>query len=313
MSASLMLVLLAGSLGATVLAYLTPLPLFYAGLTYGVGGALLAGLVGTAASAAIGPLAAFGYLVVFALPVAVLVRQAMLWRALPGTPDAPTLKSPDGNREYYPPGRLATWLVGLATAGLALASLFALDIEGGLPGALQPALEHAIALFAPQGPPLREFGTATYDAKRWSFVAPAIIAASWMLMIVINGALAQGLAARFKQSRIPWPSLVRMELPSALAVILGGAALVAATGGPVGAIGLAIEAIVAVPFFLQGLALLHTVAYRTQSPQLVLLAVYGVLTVFAAGILLVAILGLIEQWARFRRRLAGLPPRREDE
>jgi Predicted membrane protein (DUF2232) len=298
LSASLMLALLAGSMGAMVLAYLTPLPLFYVGLTFGVGAAVLAGMAGTAASWVIGPIAALGYFLVFALPVAVLVRQGMLWRA-----------GPDGSREYYPPGRLVIWLAGLAAAGLALAAIFSLEIEGGLPGALQPALERAFGLFAPP----REFGAVTFDAARWAVVLPAVIAASWMLMIIINGALAQGLATRFKHTLIPSPSLALIELPHALAVVVAVAAVVAAVGGPIGAIGLAVEAIVAVPFFLQGLALLHTVAYRTQSPQIVLLAVYGVLALFTAGILLVAILGLIEQWARLRRRLAGLPRSREDE
>ena len=298
LSASLMMALLAGSLGNMVLAYMTPLPLFYVGLVYGAGGAVLAGLAGTAASMIVGPLAAVGYFVVFAFPIAILIRQATLWRA-----------RPDGSREYYSPGLLAIWLAGLAGAGLALAWALTWDVEGGLPAALRPALELAVGMVTPP----RESATVTAVAERLAAIMPAIIATSWMLMIVINGALAQGLAARFGHSRVPSPSLARIALPHALAALLAGAAVAAALGGPLGSIGLAVEAIVAVPFFLQGLGVLHAVAYRTQTPRMVLLATYGVLTVFIVAILLVAAIGLIEQWARFRQRLAGRPPRRENE
>jgi hypothetical protein len=76
--------------------------------------------------------------------------------------------------------------------------------------------------------------------------------------------------------------------------------------GDVAFIGGTVAAILAFPFFLQGLAVVHGLAARASLPGLVLAAFYAALVVAGALVgVLVVILGFIEEWAGFRRRFAG--------
>jgi len=124
---------------------------------------------------------------------------------------------------------------------------------------------------------------------------PTALGFGWLVMMVINGTLA---------------------LPRLLAAALAVAAVAAAIlPDELGFVGTTAAVILAFPYLLQGLAVVHGVAARTAIPELVLTAFYAVLVVAGAlgGILLilVAILGLIEEWAGFRRRLAGAGTSRE--
>lgn len=295
LSAALLLGVMAGSFGAVILAYLAPLPLFYAGLAYGLPGVLIAGAAGTVVSTVMGLMSGVAYLVVFAVPVAILVRQALLWRA-----DAA------GTTEWYPPGRLATWLAGIAAAVFLVAALAASGAEGGLPGVLRPGLAQLYAVWAPDA-------DVDAAAARIAELLPAVVAASWMLMMTVNGALAQGLAVRLGANRRPSPDFAGLMLPWFMAPAFGVAALAALVPGAVGFVGVTLAVIAAVPFFLQGLALIHALAQRTPMPGLLVAGTYVVLFVFGGLIVVVAALGVIEQWAGFRRRLSAPGAGREEE
>src|SRR5437879_140450 len=85
-----------------------PSQLFVAGLWLGTGAAMLAGLTGALVLVAASDVLAYAiFAAVNALPVAVLVRQALLAR--PGS---------DGAVVWYPPGLLTAWLTGLALSGI---------------------------------------------------------------------------------------------------------------------------------------------------------------------------------------------------
>ncbi len=109
--ACLYLAVTLGTPGGLVLVYMTQLPLFVAGLWLGAGAAALAGLTGAlillAASDLLG---AAIFAAVNAVPVTLLVRQALLAR-----------RAGDGTVLWYPPGLLTAWVTALALAGLAAA------------------------------------------------------------------------------------------------------------------------------------------------------------------------------------------------
>lgn len=135
-SAVLVLTAASGALGI-MLGYLAPLPLFFAGLTHGVTAVGIAGVVGTLVSAVNGLLAGGVYLVTFAAPVAVVVRQALLAR--PAT-EASTGADVHDGLEWYPVGRVVLWLAGWSLGLFGIALLLTADREGGLPSMLQPLL-----------------------------------------------------------------------------------------------------------------------------------------------------------------------------
>ncbi|HEX6959516.1 MAG TPA: DUF2232 domain-containing protein [Ferrovibrio sp.] len=315
-SAAFVLTAASGPLGF-VLSYLAPLPLFFAGLTHGFPAAALAGAIGTLISTVNGLQAAGIYLIIFALPVAVLVRQALLSR--PAAEAGPQSEVADG-LEWYPAGRLLTLLVGWAIGLFVLALLMAAGHEGGLPAALQPRIAEFLGALPPeatQGATAEGIDLTAVAAKLAKLI-PAGFAVSWLAMMTINGTLAQGLAGMLKQNRRPSPRYSALFLPRFLAMALIAALLAGfVLPGSPGFIGGTVAAILAFPYLLQGLAVVHGVAARTAMPGVVLAAFYAVLVVAGAlgGILLllVAILGLIEEWAGFRRRLAGTGPSQETD
>lgn len=299
-SAVLVLTAASGPLGI-MLGYLAPLPLFFAGLTHGVTAVGIAGVVGTLVSAVNGLLAGGVYLVTFAAPVAVVVRQALLAR--PAT-EASTGADVHDGLEWYPVGRVVLWLAGWSLGLFGIALLLTADREGGLPSMLQPLLIQFLSAMqqgAAQGADLEVM------AKRLALLMPAVFGVSWLVMMTINGTLAQGMAVLLKQNRRPTPLYRSFTLSRSLAVALVAALVAAAVlPGDVAFIGGTVAAILAFPFFLQGLAVVHGLAARASLPGLVLAAFYAALVVAGALVgVLVVILGFIEEWAGFRRRFAG--------
>ena len=135
LSALLFLAAGVGSLGAMILCNLATLPLFAMGLGAGLISAVAAGMSATVLVGAVGvnagltrgdliaesvvvrliPAATFAVMLV--TPAIVLVRQALLSRI-----DA------QGRLEWYPPGRLIMWLVGMGMALFVVATSF---VSGG--------------------------------------------------------------------------------------------------------------------------------------------------------------------------------------
>lgn len=303
-SAVLVLTAASGPLGI-LLGYLAPLPLFFAGLTHGVTAVGIAGVVGTLVSAVNGLLAGGVYLVTFAAPVAVVVRQALLARpAAEASAGASIGADISDGLEWYPVGRLVLWLAGWSLGLFGIALLLTADHEGGLPEMLQPLLTQFLSAMqqgAGQGADLEAM------AKRLALLMPAVFCVSWLVMMTINGTLAQGMAVLLKQNRRPTPVYRAFTLSRSLAVALVAAIVAAAVlPGDVAFIGGTVAAILAFPFFLQGLAVVHGLAARASLPGLVLAAFYAALVVAGALVgVLVVILGFIEEWAGFRRRFAG--------
>ncbi|MCW0235115.1 MAG: YybS family protein [Ferrovibrio sp.] len=304
-SAVLVLTAASGPLGI-LLGYLAPLPLFFAGLTHGVTAVGIAGVVGALISALNGLLAGGVYLVTFAAPVVLVVRQALLARpAHEAATEAGSQAEVSNDLEWYPVGRLVLWLTGWALGLFGMALLLTGDREGGLPGMLQPLLVQFLAAM-PQGA-ADQAADLPAVAKRLASLMPAVFGVSWLVMMTINGTLAQGMASLLKQNRRPTPVYRALTLSRPLAVALVAALLGAfLLPGDVGFIGGTVAAILAFPFFLQGLAVVHGLATRVALPGLVLAAFYAVLVVAGALVgILVVILGFIEEWAGFRRRFAG--------
>jgi hypothetical protein len=150
-------------------------------------------------------------------------------------------------------------------------------------------------------------------ARAVATILPAMFAITWMLMTGASGMLAQGIAVRLGRNRRPTPKLAEIELPNWIAFALAGAAVGSLLPGTAGFIGKSLLVILAFPFFFQGLALVHASAARASMPRLILTAFYALLLLFVGTAVVVAALGLFEQWARLRRRLAGPGPGQEDE
>jgi hypothetical protein len=287
-AACLYLAVVLGSPGALILVYMTQLPLFLAGLWLGAGAAALAGLTACLILLAASDfLAAAIFAALNAAPVVLLVRQALLAR-----------RSEDGTLAWYPPGRLAAWLTGLALIGIA-AGFVLLGGPDGLQATLQDVVASVLDRLAGEAMPQRDQVAGTL-----AMVIPGVVAASWMVMAVINAALAQGVLARFGMNWRPSPDLAELGLPLWLPIALAVAAAAIVVGGSARFVGINMAIALSVPFCLAGLAVLHVAARRLSHPAMALVVFYTLAGLFGWPLVAIAVLGLLESWLGLRRRLA---------
>ena len=288
--AGLYLFVLTGSPGAAILVSLAQLPLFVAGLWLGTGAAAIAGLTAAAIvlAAARDIMAGALFAAVYAVPVVLLVRQALLART-----------GNDGALEWYPPGALAAWLTGLALGAFGIALCWL-----GGPQAAQSMLRQALT---PALAELTETSVARTEnlAETLAAIVPGILAASWMILVIGNGILAQGLLVRFRANWRPSPQLAALSLPLWITGLLGAAALLTLLGGSARFFGVNAMIVLSVPFCLAGLAVVHAFAGRLARPAMPLAVFYVLAGLFGWPLLLLALLGLFDAPLGLRRRLAG--------
>ena len=235
------------------------------------------------------------------LPSAVLVRQALLSRpVVGGVADG----AGAGALEWYPVGRLTGLLVAMAAAVLVVIWLVFAGSEGGLEGTVQMFLNAGLQGMLQAGGAEAEEMTPAIALMAALF--PGIAAASWVVMIAVNGALAQGLASRFGRNLRPSPDMATLELPR----VLLGALVVAAVVGLVapdglGYIGRNLLVVLGMAYLFAGLAVVHGFILRLTARQVLLVVVYVTMVLFGWPVLLVMLLGILDQLFGLRRRFAG--------
>jgi len=307
-SALLVMAAASGPFGL-VLGYLALLPLFFAGLTRGLGAAAAAAAGGMLVSGIYGFMSVVMFALLFGLPVVWLVRQALLARPAEEAGQGADVVN---GLEWYPAGGLLLHLLAITT-GLLIAVWVATSTQpGGLVGVLQPLLAQFFSALPPEA-----IGTGTPGdlAERAARIMPGVTAVSWMTMVTVNAVLAQGLAVMVKQNRRPSPRYSAVTLPRVLVLALPAAVAVSVLmPAEMKPFGFAAVALVGYALFLQGLAVIHVLVAKAPASGLVLAAFYVALVVASALVaILVVLLGFIEEWAGFRRRVAGAGTSRESD
>jgi hypothetical protein len=112
------------------------------------------------------------------------------------------------------------------------------------------------------------------------------------------------LLARFGANWRPSPDLAALGLPIWIPVLLAGASGATLLGGTARFIGVNVLIVLAVPFCLAGLAVLHTVARRFPRPAVTLTVFYLLAGFLGWPLLLIALLGLLDSPLGLRRRFA---------
>ncbi len=240
----LYLAVVLGSPGALILVYLTQLPLFAAGLWLGVGAAVIAGATATLMLLAASDLLATA---VFAGLNAVPVAACWCARRLLAR------RQPDETRRMVS----ARPLDGLA------------DRDGARRHRRSPSSCSAAGAELARGAARRRRSRARPDrpsagttdqaeiADAIALIIPGVVAASWMVMALINAVLAQGILARFKLNWRPAPDLAALDLPMWLPIALAAAATLTMLGDFGRFFGVNAIVALSVPFCLAGLGVLH--------------------------------------------------------
>ena len=292
--------IVAGSLGAALLAYFAAAPLFLVGLSLGWLPVVASALVGAVVVAGIVGFFAAGYFsLIIGLPVAVLCRQALLNR-----PDG------RGGVEWYPPGRLVAALTAMAAA--ALMAMFAVAVLEGVDPRQEVQQTIEAVLDAGMPPEVAERAKEQGLAGRAAAFLPGIAAALLFLTLALDGVLGQAIAARLSIARRPSPPWRDMTLPAWPLYALGISCLAGiAASGALEYIGRNLAIVFAVPFLLQGLAVVHAVAARLPGRTVWLVGFYLLGLLMAWPFVLVAALGLAEPYVGLRARFGGGPKESE--
>ena len=284
-----------GSSGAFMLAYFAQAPIVATGLALGfmpaaVAAAVAAVLVAVG-SPGVGALSLF--VLTSAFPVLLIVYFAIQNRVRDG-------EGEDGAVEWYPLGRLLGWLTILALAAFVIAYLVFMGAENGVRGATETYLRNVLG--ALQGV---QADTAAIDQliSTMAVVFPAVAAASWILMIVVNGVMAQKFLTASGNNLRPMPVYSETEGPVWPAAVIAFGALMTIFGGNAGFFGVNLMMIGAIPFFFIGLAVLHSISAAWPGRLLLLIGAYLFLVLLVWPAAILALLGLIEHWVRLRERM----------
>ncbi len=279
---------------ALILAYLAFLPLFAVGFGWGAGAATVAAAIATAlvALATSWPVG-FVFALAYGVPAAAIVRLALRSR-----------REPNGAVEWYPVGQLVSWL-----AVYACGSFLLLTLLGGDSG-LREAVTQIEAVMTSVLPGEQSPRVAMLVSTIAGYF-PAIVMSSWLVMTLVNMALAQGALERFGRNRRPAPKAASIEVPqwyTAVAVAAAALALIARASDwdAAGIIARNSALALLVPYFLVGLAVVHVWARQWPARLAILAGFYLLLVVFGWVAMLALIgLGFMEQWLSLRQRFAG--------
>lgn len=284
-----------GSPGAFMLAYFAQAPIVATGLALGfmpaaVAAAIAAVLVALG-SPGVGALSLF--VLTSALPVLIIVYFAIQKHIRDG-------EGEDGSVEWYPVGRLLGWLTVLALVAFVAAYLVFLGAENGVRGATETYLRNVLGALRNV-----QADTAAVDQLITTMAAifPAVAAASWLLMIVVNGVMAQKFLTASGKNLRPIPAYSEIEVPIWPAAVVIFGALVAIFGGNAGFFGINVMLIGTIPFFFIGLAVLHSISAAWPGRLFLLVGAYLFLVLLVWPAAIIALLGLIEHWVRLRERM----------
>lgn len=291
--------------GGIMFILVSPLPLFLAGLSFGTQAAVIAGATASVTlGLAGGALAATAMVVVLAGPAMLLVRQALLHR--PAT-------AADGTRyqEWYPAGLLLTALTLIGVTWLVVGSGLKLGVEGGIEASLRSDIAQSLEMLIPQASPGER-------ARAAAAITPLAMGAgllSWLLLLGLNGILAQGLLVRYGRNLRPSPKLSEIELPNWLAPVLAATLLAAfLIEGDLGYLAQNLAVVLVLPYFFLGLSVVHALTMGMNARTVILTIFYIALVVLSIwpSVIVIA-LGLIEQWAGLRRRVSRADPDSEED
>lgn len=292
-SAALYLSLTTGVLGAPLFAYFVQLPLLFVGFSIGLASTTLAG-IGSFALVLVfgGGIAAIVFLIVQVGPSLITVRQSLMNR--PGA---------DGSVEWYPPGFVLGSLVLYAAVVMVLTLGWLRFATGDIEGTFAEAITELAQQLGPEAGQTALVAQAVAD---YAAIVPGIIAVSWVLMTVVNAAIAHFLAMRGGRAQRPGFAFATLSLPGWCGPALGiAAAATLVAGGDIAFFAQGLAALFAVPYLMQGLAVVHCAADRVPARGLALMGFYLMLLLFSWPLVVaVVVLGLVEDWAHLRRRLA---------
>jgi hypothetical protein len=292
-----------GSIFATALFYLAPLPILIAALGWSHLAAMIATLCAAGGLAAVlGLYFSTAFLIGIGLPAWWLGYLALLAR--------PAAEA--ASVEWYPVGRLLLWaaLIGTMVVVVTIPN-FGTDKES-FQLALRTAFERAIRLQTPAGSPdLLDRPEMQRLLDVFVQAIPAAAAVLTTLLTVVNLWLAARIVRVSGLLRRPWPDLSAVALPAAAPALLAAAVVGSLLPDLAGLIAGVLAAALLIAFALIGFAVLHTITRGMSNRALALAGAYAAVALIGWPVLGLSLLGLAETTFHIRARAASTrgPPR----
>jgi len=298
-SALLSVAIAFGSGLGLLLVYFALLPILLIGLSQGHRSGSIAALVGVFGTIFLTNIfqgALYGVSV--ALPAWLVVRYGLMSQT-----------ARDGSTTWFPIGEILARLAALGGIALVLGAITYFDAEGGIVKVIEEFLDKILAARLQFGSPAQRH----LLVERLVPLFPAISAASWILMTLINSLIAQTILIKAGRNLRPAVRYSSINAPEWLYWGLVGAGLMALLGsGSFEYVGRNLAIVLAIPFFFIGLDVIHTLAKLLRSPSIALTAFYFLMVISSWAIFVVAIIGFFEEWNDLRHRF-GAPATEKDE
>ncbi len=288
----------------TPVAFVAPIPLLMAGLSLGFRTCVIGVAAGFFAKVYLdGFDATLHFGLVQALPSVVIVYLA-LTQELQVTRDAGPASG-----AWRPLGSIAAVLSVFGACLLAATAL--MTMERGLSHEVAAAIT---GFFDQLGPSFGGQVKTQYFDKLFP-VFPGLITAIMIIMLAANAAIAQAILVRMEKNLRPQTAYVAMELPQWIAWPLVISAAMALVGsGEWEYTWRNVTLIFALPYFFLGLTVVHSLARQVSFTGPILVALYFVVMLELRAALVVAGIGVVEQWFGLRGRTGtSLQTTDEDE
>jgi Predicted membrane protein (DUF2232) len=308
---------------AIALAYLSPLPIMIAVLGFG----RMAGVVATVVAA----LAVFGIAIIqhpaegrggvvdaaalsgltfaFSLGLPALWLSFLAALSRPKGSSSWSITTGAGRsfaRDYCPLERLLTYGVAISATVAVVATIYVAFRHGGFEASLAlaeaavtPVLESLVADVS------LPHGIDTHSVARLIILAaPPAVAASTLLMLMLNLWLAGRVAEVSGRLPRPWPDIPReLGLPRPYALVFAAAVAASFIGGFAGLISTIVAAALGMGFALQGLAVIHDLSRGSKFRTLLLILIYVCLSLLMPWPLLpLVLIGLVDSALSLRDR-----------
>lgn len=291
----------------TLLFYASPLPIFFAGLGWGVPAAALGAVAGTLfilLAAGIAPALTF-------LASAGAGPGALVWLALKSRPtNGPPLEGEAEAQgfQWYPEGRLVLWAACMAGGLTAAAVLVTVqDLETFRAEAAE--LVNRMVAAMSQGMQEAEVERLRELVRVMVQILPLVAASVWLVSTLVNLKLAATILTAMKLGQRPWARFGQLTFPRRAAFTLPVALAASFLPGMAGFVGSLFASAFFTAFALLGLAVLHGLTEGVRMRGVLLASLYVAL--FLLNWVLVvplAALGLIDLAFGLRARASTPPP-----
>jgi hypothetical protein len=285
-----------GSVVATVLFYLAPLPILIAALGWSHWAALVAVLsAATGLAAILGIYFVTAFLIGVGIPAWWLGYLALLARPT-GVPAAV---------EWYPIGRIVLWAAVIGTMVVVVViPTFGTDKDSFQAG-LRGAFERAIRLQAPAaGPTTPDRPEIQRLIDILVLAIPPAAAVLTTLLSVVNLWLAGRIVKVSGRLRRPWPDLSTLALPPLASGLLAAGIAGSFLPDLAGIVSGVLAASLFMAYAMVGFAVLHAITRSIGNRSLALASAYAAVVVVGWPILGVSLLGLADGAFDIRGRVA---------